>query len=222
MNREFDGKVAGITAIFYIPDQAERFCPTIQELRTKRSTNKVALQRTVPMESSQSGESEEETLLRLMTEEIRLLNTSPLDAARAAKRISVSELNRGVFVPVYSVPVPPETEFILGTHKKEVANLRWTSMGEIYDEPAGSLYFRPGNFEAIASHFAYLSDPQNYQPRQINFSELKHKIPKKLFDLVEGGISPDIALSQLGLNWRRQPEPLTASSSHLKVLLAPV
>lgn len=221
MSIEFQGKVAGVTAIFYIPGQTERFCPTVQELRTKRTTNKVALQRTVPMESAKMGESEEDTLLRLMGEEIRILNASPLDIIGGAKRISVSELNRGVFVPVYSVPVSSKTEFVLGTHKNEVANLSWTPMAEIYNEPAESLYFRPGNFEAIASHLLYLADPQNYQPRMISYSELKHTIPGKLFDLVETGVSTETALSQLGLQWRRQLELSASPLTHSKVLWAP-
>ena len=195
-------KIAGVAAVFHVPSMPEKGFVTLQELRTKRSTNKIAMQRTIPMETSLPGEKEIDTLARLAVEEVQFTNFRLGTALKAAKRIAISELNIRVFVPVYSIPIPSDVEIILGSEAKEVADLDWTSFDEIVSEPSNSLFFRPGNYEAIKAHLTNQIAAGNFIPMRYGFYDLRHKIPSSLFDLVESGFSVETALSQLGLSWR--------------------
>ena len=181
--------IAGVAAVFYIPGMPEKGCPTLEELRTKRSTNKIASQRTIPMESSLPGESEVETLARLAIEEVQFTNFSLRAAIGSAKRVALCELNVGIYVSVYSVPILPDAKLILGSEASEVANLDWTPLDEIISEPENSLYFRPGNFEAISAHQAFQRDSGVSIISRYRFHNLKHRIPTELFNLVTGRFS---------------------------------
>lgn len=220
MTTESPERIAGVAAVIYIPQMLEKGCITLEELRTKRSTNKTAHQRTVPMESSLTDESEVQILTRLTKEEVHISNFPIGEAIRRCYRIAVCELNADIFVSVYGLPLPPSVDIIIGSESKEVANLEWTPFEKIIKEPKASLYFRPGNFEAVSSHLASLKDPEHYTPRRYSYSDLKHKIPIRLFDLVESGFTVDRALFQLGIDQRFWPNSL--SLGHLQSPSVPV
>lgn len=213
-------KIAGVAAVFHIPGAPERGCVTLQELRTKRSTNKVAGQRTIPMESSLPGESELETLARLTREEVHFTNFPLYEALLASTRIAVSELNVGIFVPIYSVPVPSHVQIVLGSESEEVADLDWTTFEEIISEPIDSHLLRPGSFEGVNTHLIFQRNPDSFVLMKYRFQDLKHKIPTKLFDKIEAGLSVETALSQLNLAWRPGLEPQTLA--HLQVSQVPL
>lgn len=212
-------KIVGVAAVIYIPQMPEKGCVTLEELRTKRSTNKSAHQRTIPMESSLPGESEVQTLIRLAKEEVHINNFSIDETIRRRRRIAVCELNVGIFVPIYGLPLPASADVIIGSESKEVTNLEWTLFDKIIQEPKDSLHFRPGNFEAVSSHLSSLQDPEYYTPRRYSHSDLKHRIPTRLFDLVESGFTVSRALSQLGIDPKFWPGSL--SLGHLQSPLVP-
>lgn len=192
-------KLGGVGALI-INAERDSFL-TIKELRTKRSTHKLANQRSSPWETIKPGETRRETFGRLQTEEIQILDFDLWDAHW--DMLGMIEIAEGVVLHAAFFELPRDVEIRLGTEVTEVNDPRWIPLKEAMEEPPQSFRFRPGVYETVHLYDTYRK-PNPFIPEICRFSDLRHKIPAKVFDLIEGGISAKEALSQLGHVW--QPE----------------
>lgn len=195
-------KIGGIGALIISP-QKDKFL-TIEELRTKRSTHKLAGQRSLPMETIIPGETREQTVHRLNQEEIQIVDFDLWEAHWG--RLGDIEIAEAVVLHAIFFELPRDLKISLGSEVTEINSPEWVSLKEIMDEPKDSLHFRPGVFETVHLYDDYRRFSQ-FIPGILRFTDLRNRIPSGVFDLVEGGISVEEALFQLELEWRpKQPE----------------
>ncbi len=196
---ELEGRIAGLGLVIVTQNSLDRGFISLTELRSKRSTHKVAGSITIPMESRESGETPAENLARLTTEEIQLRNFSYNPEQVLSQKLCTCELRPGVIVPMYLLEVSSATDVIPGSESQEVAGLRWTQFTEAVASPQNDLRLRPGTREAVWSYLTYWRNPADFKPLVYSYEQLTDHIPSEIFDQIEKGVSLEEALSQLQL-----------------------
>ena len=191
--------VAGLGVLVVVPEDHKRGFISLTELRSSRSTHKLAGSRTVPMESLEVGETQAQTLERLTKEEIQLRHFTYDPSRVLSSRLVTCELRPGVRVPTYLLQVPPKTNIIVGSEAHEVADLRWTPFEEVLEAPKCDLSLRPGTREAILSYLDFSRNNGGFKPAIYKYSDLKDPIPDEVFDMVEAGLSVKASLFRLKL-----------------------
>jgi len=124
---------------------------TIEELTSSCVTNKVAGQRSAPMESTDPGEIFEQTRARILIEEVRLLPSDSITFPEMP--LGWYQASSGVWVRIDLGLVPNDCDISLGTATDEVSNPMWTPVDEVFKN---SSKFRPGNYEALLSSKKFL------------------------------------------------------------------
>lgn len=192
-------RVAGVGALIVVPKDPDRGFLTLEELISKRSSNKLRGSRTLPMETVEPGETHADAWERLTSEEIQLQNVGydPREVTR--NLLCKCELRPGVVLYTSVLEVPPDAAVIIGSESQEVANLRWTSFADVLNAPKGDLGIRPGTREVIQAYLAYMENPMSYELRIFMYSGLYDKIPDSVFDLIESGVSLVESLFRLKL-----------------------
>lgn len=196
---EFEDRIAGLGILVVVPEEPGRGFASLRELRSRRSTNKLAGSMTVPMESVEVGETQAQALERLTREEIQLRDFTYDPGRVLNSRLVTCELRPGVWVPMYLLQVPSRVDIIVGSEAHEVSDLRWTPFEEITEAPASDLSLRPGTREAVLSYLDYLRNDGGFKPAFYRYLELGDRIPDAIFDLIEKGVSLKQALFRLGL-----------------------
>lgn len=195
METEFIERIKGVGAL--IVSSNRRNFLTIEELRTKRSTNRLAGQGSLPMETVHYGESLEDAFDRLAREEIQLTNCSLRSVNSGV--LGRIELAEATVLHAHFFEMPEGSRIILGSEVEEVENPKWISFNEVMQEPRGSLRLRAGVWEVVSLYLQYKEYPDAFQPKICRFSDLRVKIPKEVFDLVEKGATVGEALYRFGL-----------------------
>lgn len=212
MSVELEEKVAGVGALVVCPDWLDRGFLTVKELRTKRSTNKLAGMRSIPMETVEEGETHNQALQRMLCEEITpsIYLGSNLDNILLCR----SQLSPGIFLYSYLLEVPWPISFRLGTDTLDVTDPMWIPRTSVlYPDPVNSFAFRPGVYETLTSFSRRLDNPQKFEAA--TFVNLKNLVPTEAFDLMDQGFSQTEALSRLGLVQQPYPEFQSLDRSRL-------
>lgn len=200
MSLELEEKVTGVGALIVCPGWMDRGFLTIKELNSKRSTNKLAGMRSLPMETVEAGETHNLALKRMFFEET--IPNPWLGGLLDTTLLCKAQLSPGVVLYSYLVEAPWQTTFSLGSDTQDVTDPHWMPRSRVlFPENNNHFAFRPGVFETIMSYNHRLRDPQNFEPQ--TFINLKNAVPDRVFDLMDQGVSQTEALSQLGL----LPEP---------------
>lgn len=189
---------AGVAAVIVIPGNPEKGVLTIEELNTNRGTNKLRHMRSIPMESREEGETPEDTLKRLLVEEVSLSIFYHLNELTRLY-LCCGEPAKDKYVLYYLLRIPSLSEISHGTTVFEVNNIKWIHPKEILETPPHVLHYRPGNYEALELYQDYSNDPENFVPGRFFYPELYHQIPPALFDLLEEGVSEKEAASRVGV-----------------------
>lgn len=184
---------AGVGALIVIPEKWQFL--TLVELETNRPTNKLAGQRSIPMESVDYGNEDRRLAWKkLFKEEIKPVNFNPRKIDQML--LGQFELVPEIMVHMRAFLVFPTSEIGLGTHSSEVTDLKWLGFDEVLCEPRGSVRFRPGVRDVVETFcFKYLSNPDQFRPGICRYHELQNNIPQKVFDLIDQGFSVSKALS---------------------------
>lgn len=176
--KEITENVIGVGALVVTPDF--QFL-TVEELRTKRSTRKIAGMRTAPMETVFAGESDDKALTRLFQEEVVFNGTSlPLDKKVLLCKI---QLTRGIWLHGYLLQIEQPSSVVIGTEGNEVANPVWTNIDEVIYSDPNEWLFRPGVRELILSYLNYLANPQHFSTQ--HFFQTRGEVPSIVFDFLE-------------------------------------
>lgn len=180
-------KIEGVAAFIVLPIHHK--VVTIEELHTKRSTNKIAGMRSIPMETIEPGETHEEALIRLLKEEVRaepLCNMHNL----IRTKLTAFQMIPDVWVHTYYLEASYHTQISLGSEAKEVANLKWENIRDLVTHDIGSRQYRGGNRESAWSFYRWW---RSYSIPDI-YPEITDRIPNRVFDDIEAG--RNIALIQ--------------------------
>lgn len=197
MHTETEWKIRGVAALIVNP--ARNSFLTVEERETKRSTNKIAGMRTIPMETVNLGEDLESAFERLFHEEFQLINFDTRNATR--RRLGVFELTLQATVYLDFFELGEEVTVILGSESHEVTNPAWIEFHEVMIEPIGSNRFRPGTRDGAETYIAYRTNPSRFIPRFCRSDELKDKIRPEIFEMAEmDGTTSKEVLSRLGLH----------------------
>src|SRR3989344_4633533 len=152
---EITENVIGVCALLVTSDF--RFL-TVQELKTKRSTGKIAGMRTAPMETVVDGESDDDAINRLFQEEVVLYGIQlTLDKKVLLCKI---QLTKGVWLHGYLLQIEKPVLAAIGTEKHEVAGPFWTSIEEVLQSNPDDRQFRPGVRELVLSYLTFLESPE--------------------------------------------------------------
>lgn len=169
---------------------------TIEELHLSRKTHKVPGMRSMIFETIEAGETHNDTLLRALTEEVKLINFLQTDKADDTPLCKV-QINQGVWLHAYLLPIKLPKDFLLeiGTTFEEVRSPGWDSMHVVLMAKSGDLRFRPGNREVIRSYFNSLPNLKN----QYVYQETEDIIADEVYKLFEprnelGSLQPVPAL----------------------------
>ncbi len=153
---------------------------TIEEFITKRSTNKIAGQRSVPMETVEEGEDIEHALKRLLDEEIRV---KPL----VTERLTQHEICRfrplgHILVRTFYLEANNLSVVLTGSEVTEVGNPEWEPITTLIGHPLGSRRYRGGNRESgwsgLNFHMGKNQMPDIYE-------SVIDEIPSEAFDMLE-------------------------------------
>lgn len=175
--KEITENVIGVGALVVTPDF--QFL-TVEELRTKRSTRKIAGMRTAPMETVFAGESDDKALTRLFQEEVVLQGmVLELDKKILLCKIQLTE---GVWLHGYLLQVDQPVPVVTGTENGEVANPEWTKIDDVLHSNPDIWAFRPGVKELTISYLNYLTDPQHFSAQR--FFQTQEKISDAVFNLL--------------------------------------
>lgn len=167
--------VIGVGALLVTQDF--RFL-TVQELKTKRSTGKIAGMRTAPMETVIEGESDDEALKRLFQEEVILQEIEPpLDKKVLLCKI---QLTNGVWLHGYLLQIEQLALAVTGTENQEVSHPLWTSISEVLHSDPDDRQFRPGVRELVLSYLNFLASPEKFSAHF--FFRPQDKVPEEVFD----------------------------------------
>lgn len=166
----------------------------VTELCPKRSTNKIPGSISFPMETKLVGELEKDAFRRLAREEVQLVNLDLLNLPNGS--LGRYELADGVVLKARYFEVPFGTKIIIGTEVEEVANARWMPLEEVSNLPSGPFPLRPGVREVTQRYMVHRVNSLNHYFRLVRHGELVDKIPDRVFDLIEGGLTTEIALNQ--------------------------
>lgn len=192
-------RITGVGALIVVPEDPDRGFLTLKELISKRSTHKVAGMRTLPMETLELGETHANAWDRLTKEEIQLGNVTYDSTVVGDNILCLCELRPGAVLHVSILEVPADAAIIIGSESQEVSDLRWTRFDDVLNAPRGDLGLRPGTREVVQSYLAYKMKPGDYSPRVYRYHNLQDKIPHRIFDLIEDGLSLEAALFRLNL-----------------------
>lgn len=218
MSAELVERVTGVGALIVAPADPDRGFLTIEELRSKRSTNKIIGMRALPMETIEPGETHAEAWMRLTSEEIQLQNIKYNPRKVAENILCLCELRPGVVLYASVLEVSPYTDVIIGSESLEVADLRWTRFKDVLNAPAGDLGIRPGTREVVQAYLAYKINPVSYMPQVYRYGDLQDHIPDKLFEMIESGVSLEESLFRLKLV--SEPAVRSGLLAHLQSLQA--
>ena len=195
---ELKGEITGLGILVVVPQDPNRGFLSLQELTNKRSTHKVAGSRTLPMETTEAGETSLQTLNRLTTEEIQLKGFTYDPQKVLNHRLCTCELRPGVLVPTYLLPVPPDVDVKIGSESQEVADIRWMTFKEVVKAPRNDLGLRPGTREAVQAYLDYLRNPTGFRPKVYRYADIADHIPDAIFREIENGTSLVGSLYRLG------------------------
>lgn len=190
-----EARITGVMALVVIPEDLDAGFLSITEQRFKRASNRIKGARSMPMETSDPGENDNQTLARLFQEEIKIVSSS---INIGQEPLSLIEIAPSTVGNAYLVEVASDVKAITGSDTGDVDNIVWTKFDEVLSTPAGSLVFRPGVFEIVDSYFQYLRKSDHSQPPFIPYSQIMHPVPTELFDLLDQGINESIVLSRFG------------------------
>lgn len=188
---EFQEIKSGVGALIVAPRAPELGFVTIQELATKRSTNKLAGMITFPMETIEAGESHQDAMVRLYQEELRL---TPAVARDDLTKILLSriELTPGAVCYVYLHEVEPGVLLgVGGSTDQEVSPPKWTPFRDILNTKGGAYSVRGGVRESVLDFIDRRNNPNIYQLKLHRYFELFHHVPAYVFDLIERGVSEE-------------------------------
>lgn len=216
MLAELQEKVAGVGILIVVPEDRDRGFISLRELRSRRSTHKVAGSRTLPMESTNPGENWVQTLARLTREEIQLQNFTYNPDEVMSQKVCTCELRPAVYVSIHLLQLSPEVDVIIGSESQEVSDLRWMPFQEVIEAPKNDLSLRPGSREAVLSYLDYLKNPAGFLPSVYKYTDLIDQVPDVIFDLIEGGVSLKEALFRLG--WASAPFARSVVLPHWPIL----
>lgn len=192
MTQEIIENISGVGVLIVGRNDLEKGFLTIKELNTSRKKNKLRGMVSLPMETKEIGESNDQTLERLFIEEVAIGVYMP----EKRTKLCICELLPGVVLHAYLFEIDRRSSISLGSFMDEVSSLGWTNFGEIINASKGSLRFRPGVYEVVSSYFTFLKDREKFQPQIYRSNELMHQIPEEAFELAERIVSPSEALSQ--------------------------
>ncbi len=151
---------------------------TVQELKNKRSTGKIAGMRTAPMETVMDGESDADALKRLFQEEV-VLNEAELPLDKKVLLCKI-QLTNGVWLHGYLLQVEQPVFAAIGTENHEVSDPLWTSIEEVLHSNSDKRQFRPGVKELVLSYLNFLESPENFSPHF--FFQTQGQMPDEVFD----------------------------------------
>lgn len=174
---EIKERVVGVGAFIITPDN---FFLTIRELTTKRLTGKIAGMRSLPMETVEDRETDEQALTRLFEEEVEVSGLNGLEGKALLCRI---QLTNEVWLHTYLIRVPDILHTEVGTDANKISEPAWININEILKSKPSERRFRPGVRESIKSYASYLQDPAGFQP-DIYF-RCEDEVPQEVFDHVE-------------------------------------
>ncbi|EKD90799.1 MAG: hypothetical protein ACD_30C00090G0020 [uncultured bacterium] len=202
MNIESEERIAGVGALIVCPEWMDRGFLSIEELRAKRSTNKLAGMRSIPMETVEGEETHNQALQRMFREET--IPSMNLGSSLDRTLLCSAQLSPGVVLYSYLIEVPWIIKFSSGADTQDVIEPRWIPRTSVlYPDPVNLFAFRPGVYETLVSYNRRLDNPQNFIPE--TFVNLKNLVSTEVFDLMDQGLSQTEALSRLGLV--QQPYP---------------
>lgn len=179
MKTEARPEIIGVGAFIVNPDIPSKGFIALQELITKRSTNKLAGMFSYPVETIEPGEDHNQALLRLFKEEIHIQPPLILPKIKLGQFL----LLPGVSLHTYLFEVKSDVTIAVGSTPQEVKNPRWMTFQEVLAAPLGR--FRAGVYETVTEYLTYLQDPDNFH---INtYVRLRDWISEEVFNLMEAG-----------------------------------
>lgn len=181
LERQIEGVAAFIAAPKYYR------VLTIEELQTKRSTNKIAGMRSIPMETVEPGESYEDALRRLLEEEVMIELGVNYSTSRLLStcELCVFQMIPNVWVHTFFLGTAGTHMTRVGSEAKEVANPKWEHVRDILDHDLGSRLYRGGNRESV---WSFLREMRNeLYPRPDIYEKITDRVPAWVFDEIEVG-----------------------------------
>lgn len=179
MSIETQTELVGVGAFIVNRDISHQGFIALQELITKRSTNRLAGMFSYPMETIEPGEDHDQALKRLFKEEIHI--QPPLILPKI--KLGQFSLLHGVSLHTYLFEIGSDVTIAVGSTPQEVKNPRWVTFQEVLTAPLGR--FRAGVYETVIEYLTYLQDPDNFH---INtYVKLRDRISEEIFNLMEAG-----------------------------------
>lgn len=164
--------LAGVGALIITPDG---YLLSIEEGRSSRRTGKIKGMRSLPMETTEDGETHKKALERLLKEEVSAEELS--DCTDSTKLCRV-QLAPGVWLHAYLIPVNHRFQVKAGTHK-DALNPKWVHISKVLNSDPKDRRFRPGTREVIES---YLEFHQNNTFQPGLYFRCRDEIPQEVFD----------------------------------------
>lgn len=187
---------SGVGAFIVAPERPDSFL-AITELTSKRSSNKLCGMYSPPFETVEDGETHQDALRRVFTEELRIIRGEvPIPKDLESAKLCVVQLSPNVWLHTYLLQASEGTIFRLGDMKHEVGmsfSAKIKDVIESGNDPT-SLIYRPASIEIAYSYLKYLRDPQNFQP--LIYQKTFHSVPAEIFDRLERQANQNEALSR--------------------------
>lgn len=179
-------EVAGVGAFIVDAQNPLRGFVTVEEMTTKKKTNKLRGMKTYPMETIERGEDHNQALDRLFQEEVTMTPTLALTRIKLGQY----ELIPGVMLHTYLFEANSDVMALIGSASSEVRDPKWTTFEEVKSASIGA--FRAGVYETVMNYLDYLRNPRNFQTR--TYINLRDRIPQEVFEFIAGGASEKEAL----------------------------
>lgn len=178
----------GVGALVVIPEYLEAGFVAVEEMQSKRETRKLEGMLSLPMETLEPGESDQQALLRLLTEEVRIVSV------KDSIYLGVYAFSENVMLNGYVVTTTPDAVISEGDDNQEVSLVGFIRFEEVLNSPKGSYRFRPGVKEVVSDYLQYLSNPNSFTPRRVLSHQLYEQVPDVIFDWLDNGVSLEEAL----------------------------
>lgn len=149
---------------------------TVEETRTNRHTAKVEGMRSIPMETLEPGETDEDALYRALgNEEVK---SEAFRELKPRAKLCAVQIAPGVWLHAYLIIVPSIFQVEPG-NAPDVTGPGWNHINELLGSTPGNRKFRPGNREVIKS---YLEFRQNTTFQPGLYFRCEDEIPQEVFD----------------------------------------
>lgn len=180
-------RISGVGIFAVKPDNTVL---TIQELTNKKTSQKKAGERSIPMETVKRGETFRDALVRLTQEEVSSSRFGSWESC-FNDEICMVNFGRGVWLHIFRQMVPMEAEAILGSRGgKEIDNPLWEPLSVLVRYTYDAI--RLGVWAGIISHINHpypTSSPDIYYKRIVS-------IPDEICVRSECRVNPGLVLSQ--------------------------